>query len=143
MSRVLEIAFGAALILGGAYAAKENLRYAREGLTAQGKVVMVTNRVEVDEQSLSHTQSPVIEFTPAGSAGKRRFRSSIWTSSWLAPKTGETLPVVYLKGEPENARVDTRWQWLLPLLLAGIGGATIMGWTRRSSRGFAFRWNSD
>jgi hypothetical protein len=143
MARLLEIAFGAALIVASIYAANENLRYSRDGMTSRGTVVMVTNRVEVDPQSLSHTQSPVIEFTPAGSKTKRRFRSSIWTSAWFAPKTGETLPIVYLAAEPENARVDSWSHWLFPLLLAAVGGATLMGWTQRSERGFAFRWNSD
>lgn len=143
MSRFLQIALGTALLFAAAYTAKENLRYSREGITAQGIVVMVTNRVEIDDRSLSHTQSPVIEFTPAGSNTRRRFRSSIWTSPLFAPRTGETLPIVYLEAEPENTRIDSGWNWLLPLLFAGLGIAAIMGWTRSSSRGFAFRWNSD
>lgn len=120
------------------------MRYAREGIDLTGIVVQVANRVEVDESSWSLTQAPVLEFTPSGTSTKRRFRSSIWTHAWFAPKTGARLAVVYLESEPENARIDTWQHWLLPLLLGGLGVASAMGWTTSErSRKFGFRWNDD
>lgn len=144
MRRLFEILIGIAMLAGAIYAAKENVRYGRDGIDVPGIVVQVKNRIEVDESSWSRTQAPVVEFTLHGTSEKRRFRSSIWTNASFAPKAGTRLPVVYIENEPENARIDSWAQWLLPLLLAGFGIALAMGWTTGlRERRFGFRWNND
>lgn len=144
MRRTFEILFGIALSVGAVYTAMENLEYARSAIVVTGSVVGVINRVEVDEHSWSFTQSPMVEFVPRGTTVKRRFLSSIWTHALFAPKTGDRLSVAYLESEPENARVDTWQHWLLPLILAMVGVALLMGWasSERPSR-FGFRWTSE
>lgn len=144
MGRFFEILIGVVMLGGAAYTAKENIEYARSPMQVTGSVVHVMNRVEIDENSWSLSQAPVIEFTPIGAQAPRRFRSSIWTHALFGPKTGERVPVVYLEREPENARVATWQHWLLPLILGIVGVATMMGWAtpERTSR-FGFRWNSD
>jgi hypothetical protein len=144
MRRMFEILVGLLFLGGAVYATKQNLRYGRDGIDAEGTVVTVMNRVEIDERSWSLTQAPVVEFMPRGTRAKRRFRSEIWTHAWFTPKSGSRLPVVYLEGEPENARIDTWQHWLLPLILAAFGIASAMGWTSwQRDRRFGFRWNDD
>lgn len=143
MRRMVEIIVGVALVLVAAYAVKENLRYAREGLRTTGTVVTITNRVELDGDSVSHTQSPVVEFKPVDGGVARRFRSSIWSHAWLTPKTGETVPVVHLPGAPEDARIDSYWHWLLPALFGAFGIAALMGWTHGSWRRSGLVWSDD
>ena len=141
MRRIFEILIAIVLFVIAAYSIKENLRYGREGVSVVGTVVKVTNRVEVDDRTLSYDKSPVVEFAPRGGAEKRRFRSSIWTSAWLTPKTGDSVRVLYLENEPENARIDSWAQWLLPVILLVMAVFTAMGWgTHRDSR-WGFRWD--
>lgn len=144
MRRMFEILIGIVMIGAAIYAVNQNLLYSREGIDLTGIVVQVTNRVEIDENSWSLSQAPVVEFTPRGAREKRRFRSSIWTHAWFGPKTGARLPVLYLENEPENARIDTWQHWLLPLILAGLGVASVMGWTSwQRDRRLGFRWSED
>ena len=144
MRRLMEILLGVAMLCGALYTAKQNLDYAQHAIKVMGSVVQVTNRVEIDDDSWSHSQSPVVEFLPRGASAKRRFRSSIWTHALFAPKTGEQLPVQYLENEPENARVASWMHWLMPIVLLIVGIATLMGWTTsKDTSRFGFRWNSD
>lgn len=144
MGRMVQILVGIALLLGAAYASKENLRYSRDGVRAIGSVVKVLNRVEVEDGSFSATQAPIIEFVPAGASERRRFRSSIWTGALFTPRVGASVRVLYLEGEPENARIDTWAQWLLPAVLALVGVACLMGWTRpHSGSRYGIRWTEE
>ena len=143
MGRMFQILIGIAMLCGAAYTTKENLRYNSDGIRVIGSVVRVMNRVEVDERSFSATQAPVIEFVPDGSSEKRMFRSSIWSSALFSPKVGSSVRVLYLEGEPENARIDSWAQWILPGVLALVGVACLMGWTRTDHGRFGFRWTDD
>jgi hypothetical protein len=128
MRRLFEILIGVALLGAAVHSGNENLRYAREGLHGTGVVVEVLTRVEVDDGDWTLTQTPVVEFTPAGAAASRRFQSSIWTQVWFAPKTGDRVPVVYLADQPENVRIASWQHWLVSVLLAGFGLCCVMGW---------------
>ena len=144
MRRLIELLLGVGLIVASFYLVAENLRYGRNGVKTYGTVVRVVNRVEVDDGSFSHTQSPVVEYQPVGSKEKRSFRSSTWASSLFVPKTGSRVRVVYLPNEPENARIPSVWHWILPLIFAGFGVGSLLGklaWD--SDRSWGFRWNSD
>jgi len=144
MRRLFEILIGISMLAGAIYAAKENVRYGRDGIHVPGIVVQVQNRIVFDERSWSCTQALVVEFTLRGTSEKRRFRSSIGTSASFALKTGTRLPVLYIENEPENARINSCAQWLLPLMLAGFGIAFAMGWTTGPrERRFGFRWKND
>ena len=57
---------------------------------------------------------------------------------------GSRVRVVYLANEPENARIASVWHWIVPLILAGFGVASVLGrltWDR--DRSWGFRWDSD
>lgn len=144
MRRLIELLLGVGLLVAACYLVVENVRYGRNGVATHGTVVRVVNSVEVDESSFSHTQAPVVEYQPVGSREKRRFRSRTWANSLLVPRTGTRVRVVYLPDEPENARIPSVWHWILPLVFAGFGVASLLGkvtWDR--DRSWGFRWNSD
>ncbi len=143
MNRLLEVGVGVLLVGVALYATGENLRYARHGIEVEGTIVRVVNRVEVSEQSVGYTKAPVVEFLPVGEREPRRFLSDIWTHALFAPRTGERVDVTYLAAEPENARIDSWEHWLLPLLFAAFGVASLLGYSHfyDRERGFGFHWD--
>jgi len=121
MNRFVALLLGLALLAGGAYFAKDLLRLQRHGVAVAGTVVDATSRHEVSvgdrgglHQSDSH--SATVEFTPDGG---RPLRFTSQTGS--RQRIGDQVKVLYNRDDPKDARIDSWYEWFLPVLLAVFG----------------------
>ena len=96
-----------------------NWRFARGALRASGVVVSLVERPATDDAGT--TYAAVVEFTAEGKA--LRVEGKVGTSLDLAPAVGSQVPVYYLSGHPEDARLSTANQvWSFPILFIAVGG---------------------
>ena len=125
MNRFLALLLGLGLLGGGAYFAKDVLRLQRHGVAVAGLVVDAKSSHEVSysdrhgiQESTSH--SATVEFTPEAGAPVR-FTSQTWSRQHI----GDQVKVLYSRDDPRDARIDSYYAWVLPILL-GIFGVAIL-----------------
>ena len=126
MNRFVALLLGLALLAGGEYFAKDLLRLQRHGVAVAGTVVDATSRHEVSvsdrnglQESTSH--SATVEFTPEGG---RPLRFTSQTGS--RQRIGDQVKVLYSKDDPRDARIDSWYEWFLPVLLGLFGAFAVL-----------------
>jgi hypothetical protein len=149
MSRFVALLLGLALLGGGLYLGKDVLRLQRHSIAAVGTIVdaQTTHEVRVGGShgiQSTRSDSALIEFTPEGGRAVQ-FKSLFWSRQTI----GDQVKVLYNQDDPNDARVDSFFAWLGPLVLGILGlvsalygmGITSSGLETDNSRGWTvFRW---
>jgi hypothetical protein len=93
-------------------------RFLQSAERATGTVVALVEKQDAENKST--TYAPVFAFTTEEGL-KQSITSSI-SGNPAGYSVGERVPIVYRRGEPGGAKLDSFWQlWFLPLFLAAFG----------------------
>lgn len=111
---------GVLALLGGVLEVRTRARMRRDGLRLVGTVQRHHAYRSRDTDSPGPTYAPVVRYQDE--RGQiREFESKVRTSV-RRPSVGQQVPVIYLPGRPESARLDTAGRNALSLFLTfGIG----------------------
>ncbi len=119
---VLAIA-GPLLLLGGLYVGQNMLRLEQNGVRVAGTVVALERSGAGEDE----TYYPVVRFSSyEGAAYQFKDRTGSNPPSY---RPGADVGILYLAADPQQSALIDRgiWNWLLPILLSGLGLAAIVG----------------
>lgn len=114
-------AIGALFLVIAAFSLQARLSFESDALRTDGEVVGVVQSSRIDNDGRRSTSwCPTVRFT-SESSGTLTFTART-CSNPPSYRIGEHVDVLYLRGEPESAAIDSPAErWLLPLVFGGIG----------------------
>ena len=122
-------AVGLALLLGSLAVYDHTASFVRRAARAQGTVTALARKQSTSYSntngSMSNSVSTVYSFQPVVrfqlGAQQIQFRDSVATNP-PAFRVGETVNVLYLESDPNDARIESFTSlWLAPMIFGGIG----------------------
>lgn len=136
MGTTLSRVIGVGLLLGAFYTAHRSIEFRREGEQVVGKVVAIEAKVTHDADSVGYSEQVEIRYAPRGGGPGRVLRSGWNNVLFGAHQVGDEVTVRYLPEDPDDAREDSLLRdALLPLLLAALGIAGLLGRLKSSDSG--------
>jgi hypothetical protein len=119
-------AIGAAMLLGAIAIAVVQQRFRAQALHAQGVVVEHSfSRSDSSDSGSGGTYCPVVHFNDVDGQ-QIEFIGGV-CSRPRAENVGDTVAVLYRKGDPHDARIDSfLTRWFAAMIVGGIGGVFLM-----------------
>jgi len=115
---------GAGLLVAGGVLLQQEQRYSTDGAEATGRVVDKYTR-RSSGRSRSTRYIVLYEFdTPDGFHISGQ--DSIGSGRWNSLRRGDSVPVEYVKSQPEKNRVAGESEYTVSLVLSGIGGGVAL-----------------
>jgi len=114
-------AIGALFLVIAAVFLQARLSFESDAVRTDGEVVAVVQSSRIDNDGRrSTTWCPAVRFT-SETSGTLTFTART-CSSLPSYRIGQHVDVLYLRGEPESADIDSPVErWLLPMVFGGIG----------------------
>jgi hypothetical protein len=118
------LAAGAGLMVLGFHLQRTNADFLARAIPGSGRVVGLAENSSSD----GSTWAAVVEFDVGGLP--RRFKDSL-ASKPPVYRVGDVVPILFIREDPENARIDRGlWSRLLPWLVGAVGALLALGGLR-------------
>lgn len=119
----IPFAFGGSMLLLIAYREwRSNYRIIREGIKTEGMVVETYRRPKrTGEPRLSTAEAPVVRFVTAQGRTVTYYSTTYTTPCGYTP--GQQVDIWYLPDQPEQATLNGKDAWILPVVFGIFGVA--------------------